>query len=96
MIGGSGNDIMDGGIGNDTFVFGPNFGADVINGFDANPVGGQDLLDISGLGITAGSFAADVHITGSASTTLITIGASSIVLAGVNVATIDHTDFLLA
>ena len=43
---------MNGGAGNDTFVFGPGFGADTINGFDANPTGGQDLLDISDLGVT--------------------------------------------
>jgi Ca2+-binding RTX toxin-like protein len=96
MIGGSGNDIMDGGTGNDTFVFASGFGTDVISSFDANPVGGQDILDISGLGVTAASFAADVHITGNATTTMIAIGANSIILAGINVTSIDHTDFLLA
>jgi Ca2+-binding RTX toxin-like protein len=96
MIGGLGNDVMNGGTGNDTFVFAPGFGTDVINGFDANPAGGQDILDISGLGITAGTFATDVHITGSASTTLIAIGANTIILSGINVATIDHNDFFMA
>ena len=38
----------------------------------------------------------DVHITGNATTTMIAIGANSIILAGINVTSIDHTDFLLA
>ena len=58
LIGGTGNDLMNGGTGNDTFVFATGFGNDTISGFDANPTGGQDLLDISGLGITAATFAA--------------------------------------
>ena len=37
MTGGTGNDTMDGGAGTDMFVFGPGFGSDQINGFDANP-----------------------------------------------------------
>src|SRR4029079_11127872 len=52
IIGGAGNDSMNGGAGNDTFVFAAGFGNDVIAGFDANPASGQDLLDISALGIT--------------------------------------------
>jgi Ca2+-binding RTX toxin-like protein len=63
LIGGAGNDVMNGGTGNDSFAFAPGFGNDVISGFDANPVGGQDLLDLSGLGITAANFAASVAIT---------------------------------
>ena len=42
MAGGAVNDTMNGGAGNDTFVFGRGFGSDVINGFDANATGGQD------------------------------------------------------
>jgi hypothetical protein len=71
---------MDGGTGNDTFVFAPNFGQDVINGFDANPTGGQDILDVRGLGITA----ANVTITDLGNDTLVTIGTDSITLVGVN------------
>ena len=63
LIGGAGNDVMNGGTDNDTFVFAAGFGNDTISGFDANPTGGQDLLDISGLGITAANFATSVVIT---------------------------------
>jgi Ca2+-binding RTX toxin-like protein len=62
MNGGAGNDIMNGDTGNDTFVFAPSFGNDRINGFDANPGGGQDLLDIGAFGITAANFATRVDI----------------------------------
>ena len=61
LIGGAGDDSMTGGTGNDIFVFGPGFGNDVITDFDANPTGGQDLLDVSAFGIT--NFAAHVVIT---------------------------------
>src|SRR5262249_25584363 len=47
LTGGAGNDVMNGGSGNDIFVFAAGYGADVINGFDSNPNGGQDKLDIS-------------------------------------------------
>ena len=84
LIGGAGNDIMNGGIGNDTFVFAAGFGDDVITGFDANPTGGQDLLDLTALGITAADFATDVTIADLGANTLVTIGADTILLVGVN------------
>ena len=62
LVGGAGNDIMNGNDGNDTFVFAPGFGNDAINGFDANPFGGQDFLDISEFGITSANFASRVVI----------------------------------
>ena len=52
LIGGAGNDIMNGNAGLDTFVFADGFGNDTIRGFDANVIGGQDLLDIWAFGIT--------------------------------------------
>jgi hypothetical protein len=61
IIGGAGDDVMLGGRGNDVFAFFAGFGHDTINDFDANPLGGQDLLDISGLGITAATFAGLGH-----------------------------------
>jgi Ca2+-binding RTX toxin-like protein len=98
VIGGLGNDTMNGGAGNDTFVFGPGFGNDVINGFDANATGGQDLLDISGFGITAGTFDTTVSITDLGADTLVTIGGQTITLNGVNgvgANSVTVTDFLL-
>jgi len=73
------------------------FGNDTIRpGFDANPSGGQDLLDISGLGINAGNFAASVQITAVGADTSVDIGADHVLLQGVAAAAITSTDFLLA
>jgi Ca2+-binding RTX toxin-like protein len=96
IVGGAGNDTMAGGTGNDIFVFGSGFGQDRITGFDANPVGGQDLLNISALGINAGNFGANVVISAVGVDTLIGIGADSITLVGVNAATVTQQDFILA
>ena len=89
LIGGAGNDIMNGGAGNDFFVFAPGFGNDTISGFDANATGGQDLLDLTGFGITnaAADFAARVSIVDLGANTLVTIDgdpALTILLNGVN------------
>ncbi|MDP2022937.1 MAG: calcium-binding protein, partial [Hydrogenophaga sp.] len=96
LNGGAGDDTMNGGAGNDIFVFGSGFGQDVITGFDANPASGQDLLNISALGITAGNFGANVVISAVGVDTLIDIGADSITLVGVNAATVTQQDFILA
>jgi len=102
MLGAVGNDTMSGGTGNDMFVFGPGFGNDVITDFDANPTGGQDLLDVSALGIT--DFAAQVVITTGqfdgvgAIDTQVTIGAHHITLlnvTGVGANIINQQDFIL-
>jgi Ca2+-binding RTX toxin-like protein len=93
-----GNDFLIGGLGNDLLVFSTSgFGNDAVQGFDANPVGGQDLLDISGLGITAATFAANVSISDAGADTLVQIGAESMLLLGIdNAATVTASDFLLA
>ena len=100
LIGGQGDDLMNGGTGNDTFIFEPGFGTDVIVGFDANPAGGQDLLNISALGIDAGNFAARVSIVDLGASTMITIdGSDSMLMMGVNgvgTNTIAIGDFILA
>ncbi|MFT7467600.1 MAG: Ca2+-binding RTX toxin-like protein, partial [Candidatus Pseudothioglobus sp.] len=97
LTGGAGNDTLIGGLGNDTFMFGAGFGNDRIMDFDANPVGGQDLLNIAALGVTAANFAANVSIADIGADTLVTIGADSIRLVGINDATsITQADFILA
>lgn len=99
LNGGAGNDSMNGGNGNDRFVYTGSFGADTISGFDANPTGGQDLLDVAGLGITAANFATSVTITDLGADTLVNIdGLGSILLVGVNgtgANVITQADFIL-
>jgi serralysin len=100
MNGGLGNDTMDGGNGNDAFIFAALFGNDRILGFDADPTGGQDFLDISAFGIASGAdFAARVAITGAGADTLVTIdgnAAQTIRLVGIgDTATVTQADFLL-
>jgi len=97
LVGGGGNDLMGGGAaGNDTFVFAvAGFGNDTIFSFGANPAG-QDLLNITALGINSATFAANVTITANGADTVIGIGADTIQLVGVNSAAVDQTDFILA
>ena len=75
--GGAGSDILTGGVGNDTFVFASGFGTDRITDFDANPTGGQDLIDVRSFGITATNFAQQVTIADVGADVLITIGGNS-------------------
>ena len=109
ITGGDGNDTMNGGGDADTFTFAAGFGADIINGFDANPAGigtatGQDKLDISALGITAATFGANVTLAAGpvAGSTLVTVvGVGTIQVNGVafpgTVANqITSADFILA
>ncbi len=96
IAGGTGNDTMSGGDGNDRFTLAPGLGNDRINGFDAEPTGGQDLLDISAFGVTAANFTSQVAITQQAAGTLVSAGSGSVLLAGVNAASISVSDFVLA
>ena len=89
-------------------MFAAGFGNDTaLLGFDVpvNASGGQDLLDIHLLGITAATFAASVSIAVGqfdgvgALDTRVTIGANNITLLGVTGAgtnAITQADFLLA
>jgi hypothetical protein len=88
---------MNGGTGADVFVYQVGFGSDTITGFDANPSGGQDLIDVSALGITAGNFASQVTITDLGADTLVTFAGGTILLVGVTGSganVIDVNDFL--
>ncbi|WP_317850314.1 calcium-binding protein, partial [Pseudomonas sp. GL-RE-19] len=96
LVGGAGNDVMSGGVaGNDIFAFAPGFGNDTILNFGANPAAGQDLLDITGMGVTSAVFASNVSITADGADTVVGIGADTIRLVGVNSAAVDQTDFIL-
>jgi Ca2+-binding RTX toxin-like protein len=98
LIGGGGNDAMSGGVaGNDTFVFAAaGFGNDTIMNFGANLAAEQDLLNVTGLGITSATFAANVSIAADGADTVVGFGADSIRLVGVSSAAVDQTDFILA
>ncbi|WP_449395431.1 alkaline phosphatase D family protein [Devosia riboflavina] len=99
LSGGQGRDALYGGEGDDLFVFAPDFGRDTIYDFDANPAGGQDMIDISDLGITPEEFAARVKIYDIGAHVQIVIDADldqSIQLFGVgNVQTVTQADFII-
>jgi trimeric autotransporter adhesin len=101
LTGGGGNDTLSGGAGNDIFVFRAGSGADRVTDFDADPLGGQDLIDANGLGINyAGAYDAAIQngtlvITDLGADTLLSFGSDSIRLVGVgDPSTIDSSDFL--
>ena len=98
VVGGAGNDTMIATDGNDVFQFAAGFGNDLIISFDAIAAGGQDRLDITGLNITAATFAASVTIADVGADTLVSIGAAdSIRLVGVaDATTVTVADFILA
>ncbi len=93
--GGGGTDTITPGAGNDVVVFAIGDGTNRVNGFDANPTGGQDRLDVQALGISAASFAAAVVRTQVGGDTRIQIGSVVIILTGITVGTISATDFIL-
>lgn len=95
LNGGTGNDSLDGGTGDDFFAFGTSFGRDRITGFDSDSRGGQDLMDISLLGITTANFTSRVAISASAGDALVNIDGNVITLAGVTASTVNVSDFIL-
>jgi Ca2+-binding RTX toxin-like protein len=97
---GGGINVLSGGSGSDTFSFGESTGRATITDFDANPTGGQDLLDISALGITAANFAARVAIIDLGADIKVTIDGSDMLfllgLSGSGANVITQQDFLLS
>ncbi|MEA1607382.1 peroxidase family protein [Pseudomonas spirodelae] len=100
LTGGEGDDILNVSQGNDILVFGANFGNDTVTGFDANPVNGQDLLNIAYFNLTAATFNSRVSITDIGNDTLVSINGAdggTITLAGVaNANAVTIADFQLA
>ncbi len=80
--------------GDDTMMFALGYGADDIRAFDSDPVGGQDLLNISGLGVT--SLASVTIANGGGGSTLITVGGGTIRLRTTAPANITAADFIFA
>ncbi|MHA6689753.1 peroxidase family protein [Devosia sp. A449] len=109
LTGGDGDDALHGGAGNDAINVGggfntivydeANFGTDTVASFDANPTGGgQDKIDLSGLGITDANFDAEVSITIVGGSTHIDVAGGTIILTGVNgtgTNVVNRADFIL-
>jgi Ca2+-binding RTX toxin-like protein len=100
ITGGAGADNLTGGLGQDVFVYTGALGNDTINDFDAWADGGQDLLDISGMGINAGNFGARVAIIDTGSDTVVRIDDTIFItlknVTGDGDNSISSADFLLA
>jgi hypothetical protein len=87
LDGGEGADILSGGKGSDTFVFG---NEDLILDFKS----GEDLIDLTDLGITEAVFAESVSFSREGSDMLISVGSQSMTLKGTK--DIDIDDFTFA
>ena len=94
--GGGGNDTITPSAGLDTVVFGVGDGSDTINGFDANATGGQDLLNLSELGLTLANFntmSKVGQVVGTRTDTILTFNGVTIRLIGVAPGAVTATDF---
>ena len=87
FISSTGNDVLSGYAGQDTFVFNTGSGNDVVNNFAS----GTDLLDVSGWGVTDFD---QLAVSSDGTNSLIAYGSDLIVLAGV--ASVDADDFVFA
>jgi Ca2+-binding RTX toxin-like protein len=102
-VGGSGNDSLDGGAGNDVFVFSANSGKDVLAGFVAGATS-ADVLKFVGIYSDFAAILAVTHdetgVTSpfgtSFSGTIIGTGADQIWLSGVTKAQLNAVDFVFA
>ena len=99
VSGGPDNDAITPGGGLDVVVFAPGDGSDTVAGFDFNPTGGQDKLDITAFGITVGTFNGAVTRTDTGPSVQVTIVGTGVTftLTGVaSIASVDATDFVLS
>lgn len=98
LAAGTGTNLMDGGTENDVFVFLNLASTDTIVGFDADPLAGQDLLDVTAFGFISFNkmLNSGVTILTSGSGTVIDFGAGAPVLTLISVtaASITAADFL--
>ena len=105
ISGGFGNDTLDlrgaGAAGNDRLFYKQvaNFGSDVVIGFDSDATGGQDLIDILGMGYGNVSFGTTIIIGASGGDTLVTFQGGNLLgtilrLQGVAAATVTSADFV--
>lgn len=90
LDGGEGDDVMTGGGGEDNFVFGS--GDDRVTDFDVD----EDLIDLSGLGVTAQSFASRVVISQSGNDTLVRLDGQTMRLDAVSAADVQNASFIFA
>ena len=99
VIGASGDDVINVSVGNDVVLFATQIdGHDVITGFDGNPIGGQDTVDLSflfsGLGIASADRPSHVMLVDSGPSVDVRVDEDNNLLNGyeTTVATIQTTD----
>jgi predicted extracellular nuclease len=113
LLGSAQNDTLIGGLGDDgidltqggddrvRYAAGGDMGDDVIYGFDADPAGGQDLIDLAGRGYAAGDMGgaiALIDIGGAHTIAQFTSGSlagTQLFLYGVAIANVTAADFVL-
>ncbi|HCN95932.1 MAG TPA: heme peroxidase, partial [Leclercia sp.] len=94
LNGAGGNDTLTGAGGNDVFIFGASFGQDIITDFDSNAVGGQDVINLAGRGLTAGNYLNSISVTANGTSTVLSFASGErITLLNTAVSSITGTDF---
>ena len=98
LIGGTGNDTLIGGLHDDRFVFRTGDGADRINDFGVGGATGSDVIELQGYGAAFDSFAEVMAVASQqGADTLINFGGgNSILLVGINMASLNSADFLFS
>lgn len=93
LRGRGGGDTYVGGVGDDTFIFQNNFGAETVLDFDA--LNANEKIDLSAVGaITDFTDLFNNHLSISAAGSVITVGTGTITLAGVAAGNLDAGDFV--